>query len=125
MAGRSANSMNHSPRAARTAPVVGAAVAAGALVAVGLVAVTGLSALVAYVLAFGLITFATYGFDKLRAVRGGRRVPNAALRLMSVLGGALGGWAGMLIWRHKINHPSFWLAQVAGTIAIVAALVLL
>jgi hypothetical protein len=24
---------------------------------------------------------------------------------MSVLGGALGGWAGMLIWRHKINHP--------------------
>jgi uncharacterized membrane protein YsdA (DUF1294 family) len=54
-----------------------------------------------------------------------RRVPNAALRLLALLGGALGGWAGMLVWRHKINHASFWAAQVVGTIAIVVALWLL
>ena len=54
-----------------------------------------------------------------------RRVPNAALRLLALLGGALGGWAGMLVWRHKISHSSFWAAQVVGTIAIVVALWLL
>ena len=86
---------------------------------------TGLSAIVAYVLGLGLITFLTYGYDKLQAIRGGRRVPEEALRLLSLIGGALGGWAGMLVWRHKTNHASFWTAQVAGTIAIAAALWLL
>ena len=52
-------------------------------------------------------------------------MPETALRLLSLIGGALGGWAGMLIWRHKTNHASFWIAQVAGTIAIAAALWLL
>jgi uncharacterized membrane protein YsdA (DUF1294 family) len=117
--------MSRRPRSESTPGVVIVALAAGALVTVGLVAVTSLSVLVAYVLGFGLITFLTYGYDKARAIRGGRRVPNAALRLLSVLGGALGGWAGMLVWRHKINHASFWAAQVVGTIAIVAAFWLL
>ena len=52
-------------------------------------------------------------------------MPEPALRLLSLIGGALGGWAGMLIWRHKTNHASFWITQVAGTIAIAAALWLL
>jgi uncharacterized membrane protein YsdA (DUF1294 family) len=97
------------------------ALIAGVLVALGLVATTGLAAGVAYVVGFGLITFLTYGYDKLRAIRHGRRVPNPALQLLSVLGGAAGGWAGMLVWRHKINHASFWIAQIAGTAVIVAA----
>jgi uncharacterized membrane protein YsdA (DUF1294 family) len=101
-----------------------AALVAGVLVAVALAA-AGLSVIVAYVLGLGLITFLSYGYDKLQAIRGGRRVPEPALRLLSLIGGALGGWAGMLIWRHKTNHASFWIAQVAGTIAIAAALWLL
>jgi len=52
-------------------------------------------------------------------------VPEPALRLLSLIGGALGGWAGMLVWRHKTNHASFWITRVAGTIAIAAALWLL
>ena len=88
-------------------------------------AVTALSLLVAYILGFGLITFLTYGYDKFRAVRHGRRVPEPALQLLSVLGGALGGWAGMLVWRHKTQHTSFWIAQIVGTVVIVAALWLL
>jgi len=52
-------------------------------------------------------------------------VPEPALRLLSLIGGALGGWAGMLVWRHKTNHASFWITQVAWTIAIAAALWLL
>ncbi len=97
----------------------------GVLLAAGLVAATALSFPVAYILAFGLITFLTYGYDKFRAIRNGRRVPEPALRLQSVLGGALGGWAGMLVWRHKTRHTSFWIAQIAGTAVIVAALLLL
>jgi uncharacterized membrane protein YsdA (DUF1294 family) len=54
-----------------------------------------------------------------------RRVPNAALRLLALLGGALGGWAGMLVWRHKTRHTRFWIAQIAGTAVIVIALWLL
>ena len=52
-------------------------------------------------------------------------MPELALQLQSVLGGALGGWAGMLVWRHKTKHTSFWIAQIAGTAVIVAALWLL
>lgn len=108
-----------------TARVVIAALAAGAIVTAVLVSATGLSVVVAYVLGFGLITFLTYGYDKLCAIRGRRRVPNAALRLLALLGGAAGGWAGMLIWRHKLSYRSFWAAQAAGTVVIVAALLLL
>ena len=108
-----------------TARVVIAALIGGVLIAVGLVAVTALSFVVAYILGFGLITFLTYGYDKVRAVRHGRRVPELALQSLSVLGGALGGWAGMLVWRHKTQHTSFWIAQIVGTVVIVAALWLL
>jgi uncharacterized membrane protein YsdA (DUF1294 family) len=114
----------HSKRALTTRTVI-AALAVGVLVAVGLAVAAGFSVIVAYVLGLGLITFLTYGYDKLQAVRGGRRVPEPALRLLSLIGGALGGWAGMLIWRHKTNHASLWITQVAGTIAIAAALWLL
>ena len=114
----------HSNRALTIRAVI-AALIAGALVAVVLAVATGVSVIVAYVLGLGLITFLTYGYDKLQAIRGGRRVPESALRVLSLIGGALGGWAGMLIWRHKTIHASFWIAQVTGTIAIAAALWLL
>ena len=117
--------MSHRTRADSPATVVIAALAAGAIATAALVAATGLSVLVAYVLGFGFVTFLAYGYDKQRAIRGRRRVPNAALQLLALLGGALGGWAGMLIWRHKINYASYWICQVVGTIAIVAALLLL
>ena len=72
-----------------TARVVIAALIGGVLIAVGLMAVTALSFVVAYIFGFGLITFLTYGYDKFRAIRHGRRVPEPALQLLSVLGGAL------------------------------------
>src|ERR1700754_3678820 len=92
---------------------------------VAVVVATRVSVVVAYVLGFGLITFLTYGYDKLQAIRGGRRVPERTLLMLALIGGALGGWAGMLIWRHKTTHASFWIAQVIGTMAIAAVLWLL
>jgi uncharacterized membrane protein YsdA (DUF1294 family) len=110
----------HSKRRLTVRTVV-AALVAGVLVAVALVVATGLSVIVAYVLGFGLITFLTYGYDKLQARRGGRRIPERALLALALIGGALGGWAGMLILRHKTQHTRFWVAQVVGTVFIAAA----
>jgi hypothetical protein len=50
-----------------------AALVAGAVVAAALVVAIGVSVVVAYVLGLGLSTFLIYGYDKLRATRGGRR----------------------------------------------------
>ena len=108
-----------------TRHAVVAALVAGVLVAVALVLAAGLSVLVAYVIGLGLSTFLMYGYDKLQAKRGGRRVPERALIVLSLAGGAVGGWAGMLILRHKTRHTRFWIAQVGGTVAIVAAFWLL
>ncbi len=110
---------------ALTRRAVLAAVVAGVVVAIALVAAAGFTVIAAYVVGFGLITFLMYSYDKLQAIRGGRRVPEPALLLLSLVGGALGGWAGMLIWRHKTRHASFWVAQIVGTVAIAAALWLL
>ena len=99
-----------------------AALVAGVVVAAVLVLAIGVSVLVGYVLGLGLSTFLIYGYDKLRARRGGMRVPESALLALSLIGGALGGWAGMLIWRHKTSHAIFWLAQVVGTLVIAGAL---
>ena len=98
-----------------------AALVIGVVVGVGLVVASSVPVLVAYVLGLGLSTFLIYGYDKLRAVRGGVRVPESALLTLSVIGGAAGGWAGMLIWRHKTQHAIFWAAQVIGTLVIAAA----
>jgi uncharacterized membrane protein YsdA (DUF1294 family) len=108
-----------------TKRAVVAAMCAGVVVAAALVIAIGVSVVVAYVLGLGLSTFLIYGYDKLRAKRGGRRVPESALLALALIGGALGGWAGMLIWRHKTQHAIFWIAQVIGTIAIAVALWLL
>ena len=91
---------------------------------IALVLASGFPVIVAYIVGLGLITFVIYGYDKLQAKRGGRRVPERTLLLLALAGGALGGWAGMLIWRHKTRHASFWIAQIAGTIVIAVALAL-
>ena len=31
----------------------------------------------------------------------------AALRLLAVLGGSVGAWLGMYVWRHKTQHRKF------------------
>lgn len=54
-----------------------------------------------------LVTFLTMGSDKRRARRGARRVPEARLFLLALLGGGAGGFLGMYAFRHKTRHPQF------------------
>ena len=60
-----------------------------------------------YLLLINGLAFVLMAFDKRRAKRRGRRVPEQRLFLISALGGAFGTWLGMRAWRHKTNHRSF------------------
>lgn len=60
-----------------------------------------------YLIGMNIYTFALMGYDKGRARRQERRVPEKRLFGSSALGGALGAWIGMWTWRHKTKHPSF------------------
>lgn len=61
----------------------------------------------AYLLLINLDGFILMASDKSRARRGKRRIPEATLFLVAVLGGSLGILAGMYSFRHKTQHDSF------------------
>ena len=64
----------------------------------------------ALALAYGTLTLLTllvYAWDKWRAKRGGRRVPEKTLHGLALLGGFAGAWAGMSLFRHKTQKPVF------------------
>lgn len=47
------------------------------------------------------------GYDKAQARRGGRRVAEATLLSLALLGGAAGGVLGMYLFHHKTRHWYF------------------
>lgn len=51
--------------------------------------------------------FVLMGLDKLKARRGAWRVSEKTLFVFALLGGALGGTAGMFLFRHKTRHGAF------------------
>ena len=63
--------------------------------------------LIIYIILINLVGFFLYGLDKAKAKRGARRVPEATLFFLAVLGGSLGGLLGMAVFRHKTLHKSF------------------
>ena len=76
--------------------------------------------LLGYLGLINLMTFAVYGADKRRAKRDKRRVPEKTLFLLALIGGSVGAFAGMRIFRHKTRHwyfvwgiPAILLAQIA------------
>ena len=67
-----------------------------------------------YLAAVNIVTFAVFGRDKIKARWGGWRVPEKTLLLLAVLGGSVGAWIGMKVFRHKIRKGRF----KAGILAI-------
>ena len=57
--------------------------------------------------ALSLVTFILYGADKSKAKRGAWRIKERTLLLFSFFGGAVGGSAAMLFFRHKTRHARF------------------
>ncbi len=82
--------------------------------------------LAGWLLGANLTAFAYYGYDKGQAQAEGRRVPEAVLHGIAVLGGTLGAYAGMRYFRHKtIKGPFqifFWCVAVLQ--AVLAAVVI-
>lgn len=61
----------------------------------------------ALVLALSLAGLVLMGWDKWRARRGGRRVPERVLLAVALAGGTPGVVLGMLLFRHKTRHVLF------------------
>lgn len=72
-----------------------------------------------------LVSFLVMGSDKRRARRGARRVPEARLFLLALLGGGVGGLLGVYAFRHKTRHLHFALGfPLIAAVQILAALYL-
>ena len=62
---------------------------------------------VAWLLVMSLVLFLVMGRDKRLAMAHKHRVSEAALFILAVAGGALGGVLGMQVFHHKTKHKSF------------------
>lgn len=73
--------------------------------------------MIGYTAVLNLLGLLLMAFDKVRARHGGRRIRERTLFLTALLGGSVGCWTGMYLFRHKTKHRAF----VLGMPAILAA----
>jgi uncharacterized membrane protein YsdA (DUF1294 family) len=59
------------------------------------------------ILIFGMVSFLAIGIDKFLTVQGSRRIRERTLLLIALVGGFIGIWAGMLVFRHKTKKGNF------------------
>lgn len=60
-----------------------------------------------YFAAINVVTFVLYGIDKFKAQHARWRIPESVLIGLAVIGGSIGAWLGMMVWRHKTQHKKF------------------
>ena len=63
--------------------------------------------LIYYLITINVLTFIVYGVDKWKARRGRWRVPEASLLGLTALGGSVGAWLAMQLFRHKTQKKKF------------------
>lgn len=65
------------------------------------------TSILAWLIAVSLLALLLYGYDK--AIAGGthRRVPEATLLGVALLGGSPGAFVAMVLFRHKTSKPAF------------------
>ena len=80
--------------------------------------------LIYYLLAVNVLTFIVYGVDKWKAQRGRWRVPEASLLGLAALGGSVGAWLAMQLFRHKTQKKKFRYGVPVLFVLQVAAVVL-
>ncbi|GLI55637.1 hypothetical protein PM10SUCC1_11510 [Propionigenium maris DSM 9537] len=67
----------------------------------------GRKILMIYLISINILTFLIFGWDKMQARRNRWRIAERTLFLSVILGGGLGGIAGMKVWRHKTRKGVF------------------
>lgn len=82
-----------------------------------------------YLAAVNAVTFFMYGIDKWKAKRARRRISEATLLGMAVIGGSIGAWIGIRVWHHKTLHKKFkygapliMILQIAALMAVLRQL---
>lgn len=60
-----------------------------------------------YLVLINLWSFILMGYDKHRARKNRRRVPEKELFITAAIGGSLGIWLAMQCFHHKTKHKSF------------------
>ena len=60
-----------------------------------------------WIFGISIAAFFTYGYDKSIAGHNVTRVPEVVLHALTLLGGTLGSFLGMQIFRHKTQKQSF------------------
>lgn len=60
-----------------------------------------------YLILVNLAGLILMGFDKFMAKMGKTRIPEKSLFLTALIGGSIGIWLGMQIFRHKTRHAQF------------------
>ena len=60
-----------------------------------------------YLITINIFSFLTAGYDKIKAKHHGWRVSEKRIFFLAFIGGALGVYAGMKIFRHKTKHRLF------------------
>lgn len=60
-----------------------------------------------YFILINVISFIIYGVDKRKAIRNKYRISEATLIGLAVIGGFVGAFAGMQVFRHKTKHLKF------------------
>lgn len=63
--------------------------------------------LIIYLVLINLMSFIMFGIDKYKAKKRKWRIPEMSLLMSAALGGGLGGFIGMKLFRHKTKHMKF------------------
>lgn len=80
-----------------------------------------------YLAVITVVTFLVYGIDKWKAQHKRWRIPESVLLGLAAIGGSVGAWLGMKVWRHKTQHKKFQYgvpAILAAQVAVVVWLLL-
>jgi len=60
-----------------------------------------------FILIMSVISFIVMGYDKSQAKKHKQRVPERTLWKLAILGGGIGAYLGMQLFRHKTKHTNF------------------
>lgn len=79
--------------------------------------------IIAYLIIINLISFFTMYIDKKKAKKGKWRISEWTLFMIVILGGGIGGIAGMKVFRHKTKKAKFYIGFPAIMILQIALVI--
>ena len=80
---------------------------------------------IVYLGAMSVVTLVAFIIDKIKAVNGAWRIPEAVLLGLSFVGGAVGGYLGMYVAWHKVRKWYFHVVAIFSIVIHVVATVLI